>query len=106
MLSLVDGEGCFVMLHFGYSSMIDFPELKLWGQGVNFDRLLMHVAKSPPPAIPGSATAFFFFFFFSSPVPSYRSQASLSRNEGSQRRAVQSTAYPPSTHAVPLGKET
>ena len=58
MLSLVDGEGCFVMLHFGYSSMIDFPELKLWGQGVNFDRLLMHVAKSPPPAIPGSTSAF------------------------------------------------
>ena len=38
-------------------SMIDFPELKLWGHGVNFDRLLMHVAKSPPPAIPGSAGA-------------------------------------------------
>ena len=44
--------------------MIDFPELKLWGQGVNFDRLLMHVAKSPPPAIPGSADAFLWVLGF------------------------------------------
>ena len=39
-------------------SMIDFPELKLWGQGVNFDRLMIHVAKLSLPAIPGSADAF------------------------------------------------
>ena len=45
------------MLHFGHLSVIDFPELDLGSQGVNFDRLLMHVAKSPPPAIPASADA-------------------------------------------------
>ena len=45
------------MFHFGYLSVIDFPELKLGGQGMNFERLLMHVAKSPPSAIPASADA-------------------------------------------------
>ena len=39
-------------------------------------------------------------------MPSYGSRASLSQNEGSHRKSVQSTAYLPSTHAVPLGKET
>ena len=45
------------MLRFGYLSVIDFPELKLGSQGVNFEGLLMHVAKSPPPTIPASADA-------------------------------------------------
>ena len=73
-------------------SMIDFPELKLWGQGVNFDRRMW---PNHPLQLSQAVQ-----------TPSYGSQASLSPNEGSQRKAVQSTAYPPGTHAVPLGKET
>ena len=61
-----------VMLHFGYLSMIDFPELKLWGQGVNFDRRMW---PNHPLQLSQAVQ-----------TPSYGSRASLSPNEGSRRK--------------------